>query len=137
MSTGATDSAVPLKSPTILVVDDDATLRGLLQRALENAGYRVIAVADGKAAKRQVTEIPVDLVVTDVYMPEGDGVDLVIHLRRVLPVLPVIAMSASYRGGFDPMLRVVRNLGVRRTLEKPFTLQLLLEAVRETLERTN
>src|SRR5688500_16349846 len=120
-------------SPTILIVEDDATLRRLLHRALENAGYVVISVTDGRPAMREIAERRFDLVVTDIYMPGTDGIDLVMHLRQVAPQLPVIAMSAGYRGHSDAMLDVVRHLGVRQTLEKPFSLQLLLDAVRTHL----
>ncbi len=119
----------------ILIVEDDITLRRLLHRALEHAGYAVASVGDGRAAKRHVQNAAVDLVVTDIYMPETDGIDLVMHLRGVAPQLPVIAMSAGYRGHAEAMLDVVRHLGVRQTLEKPFSLQVLLDAVRENIGR--
>lgn len=114
---------------TILLVDDDVSLRGLLERVLEDAGYRVIAVEDGRAAMRQVMATSIDLVITDVYMPRADGVELVMNLRDKAPHVPIIAMSASFAGMGDAMLRVLRLLGAGHTLEKPFSLQELLVAV--------
>lgn len=133
MTTSTTEPSVPAVSSTILVVEDDTLLRGLIHHALESSGYKVLAVADGRAAKRTINETPVHLVVTDIYMADGDGVDLVMHLHATAPKLPVIVMSGGFRGMESSMLRAIRLLGATRTLEKPFSLQTLLDAVRELI----
>lgn len=130
--TTSDETAAPYPA-TILVVQDDATLRGLMQRALGDAGYTVPAAAGATEAKRKLKEAPVDLVVTDVYLRDGDGVDLMMHLRETAPQLPVIAIASDYRGPGDAVLRAVRHLGARRILEKPFSLQVLLDAVRDSI----
>lgn len=128
-------AGAPAGPQTILLVDDDAALRNLLTRVLQEAGYHVIAAEDGRAALRQVLAARVDLVVTDVYMPRADGVELVMNLREKAPHIPVIAMSASFAGMGHAMLRVLRLLGAGHTLEKPFSLQELLVAVEGLIGR--
>jgi CheY-like chemotaxis protein len=118
---------------TILVVEDDVILRRLILRALWDAGYAALAVANGRAALKEIDEERIGLVLTDIYMPELDGVELVTMLRRSRPHIPVIVITGGYRDKPDPMQNVVRHLGVRRILEKPFSLQLLLESVAEVL----
>jgi DNA-binding response OmpR family regulator len=134
MSTAADSSSrVPARPLRILVVEDDTTLRGLLQRALSNAGYQVVTAVNGRVAMTLLGGSRFDLIVTDIYMPEGDGVELMTHLRTAAPALPTIAMSAGDSEQGDVMLGVVRHLGARHVLEKPFSLQLLLDAVGETI----
>src|SRR5689334_17628505 len=127
------DSSAKSPAPTLLVVEDNSILRILIQRALGNEGYHVLTAPDGRAAKRMINETPVHLVVTDVYMSDGDGVDLVMHLHETRPHLPVIVMSAGFRGMESSLLRATQLLGACRTLEKPFSLQALLDAVRGVL----
>jgi DNA-binding NtrC family response regulator len=133
MITQTADPSGESSPHTILVVEDNAILRSLIQRALENAGYRVLADPDGRAAKRTIDETRVNLVVTDIYMSDGDGVDLVMHLHATRPQLPVIVMTAGFRGMESSLLRAVQLLGASRTLEKPFSLQSLLDAVRDVI----
>jgi CheY-like chemotaxis protein len=118
---------------TILVVEDDVVLRGLIMRALGDAGYPALAVPDGRAALKQINEEQIGLVLTDIYMPKMDGVELVTALRRFKPYLPIIVITGGYRQKPDPVQNAVRHLGVRRILEKPFSLQTLLESVGEVL----
>jgi len=103
---------------TLLVVDDSESIRLLLADALTRHGYRVLTAGDGAAAIRLLAEQPVDLIVTDIFMPETDGLELIVKIKQQTPRPQVIAMS-SRDGRSDP-LRAARMLGAKATLKKPF-----------------
>ena len=116
---------------TVLVIDDDPTLRTLVCTALEHAGYTAIPAADGSAGMAHLAGTVVDLVITDVYMPGQDGITTIRRLRREYPTLPVIAMSGGSRAG--NLNEVAVALGARLALAKPFRPQGLLDAVHTVL----
>jgi two-component system, NtrC family, nitrogen regulation response regulator GlnG len=118
---------------TILIVEDDTWLRGLLHRALENAGYRVVVTGNAYAARREIRETRLDLMVTDLHLPDGNGLDLVADAQRVTPLLPVLVMSAGLRSHDEALRQAIDSVGANRLLEKPFSLALLLDAVRQSL----
>ena len=108
--------------PTILVVDDDSTLRCLLALTLEDAGYAVAEAGDGIMALEQIARQPPDLILTDVRMPHLDGIGLATVLAPHTPPIPIILMSA------DPL-----PCGCSRpSLRKPFDLDALLTVVART-----
>lgn len=134
------DSAVPAIAergrgslPRVLLVEDEQPFRELLQAYLESQGYRVSAVRDGRCGARWLESNDVDIVVTDLCMPEVDGMELLMTIRRLHPRTPVIAMSGGVGGEMVGMLRAAELLGARRTLEKPFSLHKFATAVREAL----
>lgn len=114
----------------ILVVDDDGVLRRLLKSFLESAHYSVAMVADGKAAIQLLQSQSVRLVITDVFMPDGDGLELLRSIQSARPGLPVIVMSGSETFDRDLFLRIALHFGATRTLAKPFGAQDILAAVR-------
>ncbi len=118
-------------APRLLLVDDDEALRLVLCRALARAGYVTLEAADGLAALRVLTATPVDLVITDIVMPEMEGIDVIISARKTHPTLPVIAMSGGGRSRPDEYLPIARALGAARVLAKPFEIAQLLDLVRE------
>jgi sigma-B regulation protein RsbU (phosphoserine phosphatase) len=117
----------------ILLVEDEQPFRELLQAFLESQGYRVQAMTDGRSAARWLETNAVDVVVTDLCMPEVDGMELLMIIRHRDSRTPVIAMSGGVGGQMVGMLRAAGLLGARCTLEKPFSLHQLAAAVRETL----
>jgi CheY-like chemotaxis protein len=119
--------------PRILLVDDDARVRDVLQQALAMAGYDVVAAADGEEALAAYAAAPADLVITDIMMPRKDGVDTIRGLRARHPVPKVIAVTAA-RGRFNRMT-AARHVGAQHTLLKPFGMSDLLTAVRDVLAR--
>lgn len=121
---------------TILLIDDDSHLRTALRRALELGGYRVEEAANGRVGIEQLERHPVDLVVTDIIMPEMEGVETIIHLRRNRPDLPIIAMSGGARVHVGLCLKIAETAGAVRALAKPFGLSELLEAVEAVLKKT-
>jgi DNA-binding response OmpR family regulator len=112
----------------VLVIEDNAGLRDYLRVALESEDYDVLTAADGKQALGYLNGHPVDAIVTDLFMPEMDGIEVIAAVRRQYPEVRVIAISG--RPGVD-YLRIARELGVRHTLRKPFEIDELLAALKD------
>lgn len=112
---------------TILLVDDSHSIRALLATALTGAGYTVIEAGDGRKALLLAQSLPFDVIVTDIYMPEGDGLELLTGLSMAKRRPPVIAMSSAT--GHMNMLRSARCLGATVTLQKPFPTEELLQRI--------
>ncbi len=115
----------------ILVVEDDPEVRHLIRRTLEDAGYDVCEAANGKEADKAVKAAPFDLVITDILMPEQDGLETIIHLRRTTPGTKIIAISGTQNELF---LRDARGLGASAILAKPFQPAALLDIVKRQLQ---
>jgi CheY-like chemotaxis protein len=118
----------------ILVVDDDSSIRALLREILEDEGHRIEEAADGKQGVQCFRSSAFDLVITDVLMPEKDGVELIMELQEAFPDIKIIAMSGGGRG-LDAQfsLRIARDFGAVQQMEKPFTRKRVLETVRRVL----
>jgi DNA-binding response OmpR family regulator len=127
-------AATPLR---ILLVEDERPFRELLEAFLTAQGYAVNAAPDGRQAARWLATHPVDLVITDLCMPESDGMQLVMQLRRTHGSVPIIVMSGGVAGHMAGMLRAAELMGARRTLSKPFPLQELSAAVAQVLRQTD
>lgn len=122
----------PLKPlARILVADDDAGVRGFLRKVLEQDGYQVAEAADGKQALQRALTGRVDLVITDLVMPEQEGIETIRALRQDLPDVAIIAISGAFDGQF---LNVAKLMGAAAVLTKPVTAELLLAKVAEVLE---
>ena len=117
---------------TILIIDDEEIIRALLRSALEAAGYEVTEAANGREGLELFRHRPMDLVITDIVMPELNGLDMLLELTREFLQAKVIAISGA--GEEKNVLDVARLLGARQTFEKPFSLPHLLGAVRYELE---
>jgi sigma-B regulation protein RsbU (phosphoserine phosphatase) len=119
--------------PRLLLVEDEEAFRELLQTFLVAEGFAVQAVPDGRRGVEWLQDHNVDLIITDLCMPEADGMELLMKLRQLRCAVPIVVMSGGVRGDMAGMLRAARLLGAQQTLAKPFPLQLLVTAVRETL----
>ncbi len=117
-------------SGTILVVDDEAAIRRLLRLHLESAGYNVLEAANGRTALDQLKDREVDLVISDLHMPEMEGIELLRLLHQQKPAMRIIAMSGAHDTG---PLEATKYLGACAVLEKPFQKGHLLEVVRDAL----
>jgi CheY-like chemotaxis protein len=118
----------------IMVVDDNASIRRTLHLLLCKAGYEVMQAADGSEAVRLWRDRGGDLVITDLHMPEKDGIETIIELLSYSPRLPIIAMSG---GGQTKRLELLGNatlLGAVLTIEKPFTLAEMMETINRAFE---
>jgi len=118
----------------ILVIDDDEQLRRMLCMALRRAGYVVVEAGDGNEGLERFREAPTDLIITDLLMPEKEGLETIMDIRREFPDAKIIAMSGGGRAGNLNFLRVAERLGAQRTMAKPFNLQALLAAVQDLLQ---
>ena len=122
----------PLAAIRILVVDDEEGVRSYLRMVLEEAGYAVSEAADGKEALQQALQEPPALVITDLVMPEQEGIETIRALRRSLPHLAIVAISGAFGGQF---LNTAKILGADAILDKPLRADALLAKVSEILSR--
>jgi DNA-binding NtrC family response regulator len=122
------------KPGRILVVDDDPSIRRTLELLLSRAGYQVTQARDGTEAVRLWREHGGDLVITDLHMPEKDGIQTIIELLSHSPTARIIAMSG---GGQTKRLDLLGNaslLGAVLTIEKPFTITEMMTLVGRALQ---
>jgi DNA-binding response OmpR family regulator len=117
----------------VLIIENDEDLRDMLVAFFEMAGYAVSEAIDGKMGLARLSVDPCDLVVTDIIIPEKEGLETIKELHRDFPTLKVIAISGS--GQFQPehCLKAARILGADRILVKPFRRKEILEAAQELL----
>jgi len=99
----------------ILVVDDEDLVRLTLRQMLEAGGHEVIEAANGKQGVALEAENPVDLVVTDIIMPEQEGIETIVQLRRKNPSLKIIAISGGGRMKNMDFLKIAANVGADAT----------------------
>ena len=118
---------------TILVVDDDALVRESIRRVLEKSGHTVTEAPDGKVALRHFAGNPTELVVSDVYMPDMDGIEFLMRLREAFPEVKTLMISGGGKLSSENVLDAASLLGADRVLDKPFSLEELQEAVEAVL----
>jgi DNA-binding response OmpR family regulator len=115
----------------ILVIDDDDDLRAMVQRALARRGHVISEARNGKEAVNILTSDPPNLVICDLIMPDQDGVETILWLRRKYPALRILAIS-----GLEPAhLRMAEKLGAAATLAKPFSIHDLEASVERLLQQ--
>jgi CheY-like chemotaxis protein len=119
----------------ILLIDDDASVRDSLAAALRHLGHEVTAAADGAEAVRAFEDQPAELVLTDIVMPEMDGLDVIRRLRRAAPATRIIAMSGATAHAPALYLRMAVQFGADATLAKPIGLDELRRTVDDVLRR--
>ena len=119
--------------PYILIIDDERPIRELLSEVFASAGFEVGTADTGTRGIRSIAERKPDIVVTDILMPDKEGLETILELRRTAPDLPIIAMSGgSLRGHLD-VLAMAKRFGAVRTYQKPFDPFELLAAVQDVL----
>lgn len=118
---------------TILVVDDTKAILTDTAKALRVAGYEVVTETHGSSALEYLREHAVDLVITDIYMPDLDGFEILRLVHERHPGVPVIAMSAD-PAPFGNALTMASAMGAQGTLWKPFVVEDLLDAVGTALD---
>lgn len=100
-------------SARILIIDDEAPLRVMVRQMLEKADYMVEEANDGAAGLKCVLHNPIDLVITDIFMPDKDGLATILELRAQFPHLKIIAISGGSRRGPD-YLPIAKKLGAQQ-----------------------
>jgi CheY-like chemotaxis protein len=115
----------------ILIIDDDDALRSTMRKLLERVGHAVREAADGASGLALLKQSRPDLVVTDLYMPEKEGIETILEVRAVHPDLPILAVSGGGIASPGATLGDAEALGASATLAKPFS----VEDFQETIER--
>lgn len=118
---------------SILVVDDEKSVREMLKNALESAEYEVLEAVNGLEAIEIYKKTPTDLVIIDIIMPEKEGIETIIELRRNYPDIKLIAISGF--GEESPYLMMAKHLGADFILDKPFSLEEILDKVQVLVEK--
>ena len=117
----------------ILIIDDEPQIRSMLTLMLEREGYEVVEASDGVAGIKLYRQNPVDLIITDLIMPNKDGIGMIIDLKKEFPDVKIIAMSGGGLNKPDGYLKGAKKLGAACTLTKPIDREEMLRAVKETL----
>lgn len=119
----------------ILLIDDDETVRYALKQVLERAGHQVEEATDGHVGVEKFSVHQPDLVITDIIMPNQEGIETIIKLRRLAPDVMIIAMSGGGRTGNRDFLAMAEKLGATKVMAKPFRPKELVEAVEALLAK--
>ena len=117
----------------ILVIDDDEQMRVLLQQAMQWAGFEVVAAENGRQGQQLFEEQPADLIITDLIMPEQEGLETIRILKQGYPTVKIIAISGGGRIGPEAYLPAAMDLGADRIFAKPVDVKELIAAVQELL----
>lgn len=117
----------------ILVVDDDLEIRSSLKKLLEAEGHEVVTAADGNSAETALATGAFALMVTDIVMPDRDGLEGIRAARKLAPGMPVIAMSGGGRLGSANYLRLAQAMGASEVKPKPFEFDDMLATVERLL----
>lgn len=113
----------------ILVVDEDQTTRRVIRALLEDVGHEVVEAEHGREGLRALGEQVPDLVITELYMEDMDGIEFLRSIRKTWPSEPVLVMSSRSGPDVDRILKVAELLGASGLLDKPIVQQKLLETV--------
>ena len=114
-------------STKVLIVDDDIQVRTFLASLLETEGYTVLQAADGKQGQALCDQGEIALLITDLVMPEQEGLETIHAIRHHWPKLPIIAISGAFGGAY---LELAKKLGAEAVIRKPFQPDAILSAVR-------
>jgi DNA-binding NtrC family response regulator len=117
----------------VLVIDDDAIVCASIVHILEDDGYEVLSAQDGVRGMAAFRSEQPDLVITDIIMPEQEGIQTIIEMRKAKPDAKIIAISGSGRFGNADFLKMARSLGAMDVVSKPFDADELLTIVKNCL----
>jgi CheY-like chemotaxis protein len=121
--------------PTVLLVEDDGMVRQTIAMLLEKRGFQVVVARDGRAGLAAAEHAQPDIVLTDIIMPELDGIAFMMAVRRAQPAIKIVAMSGGGRMGNSDYLSIAAKLGAHATLAKPFSGDDLVAVLSEVQER--
>jgi DNA-binding NtrC family response regulator len=117
----------------ILIIDDEPQIRSMLRLMLERDGYEVVEAPDGIEGIRAYRQKPADLIITDLIMPNKDGIGMIIELKKEFPDIKIIAMSGGGLNKPEGYLKGAQKLGAACTLTKPIDREKMLRSVKDTL----
>ena len=118
----------------ILIIDDEPHILLMLKKMLERAGYEIELASNGNEGLDRFTRTPSDLVITDIIMPDKEGLETIREMKRMRPELKIIAMSGGGKISAENYLGTAKIFGASRVIEKPFTQQHMVATVKELLE---
>lgn len=119
---------------TVLVIDDEPEIREVLRAFLQRNGFQVVLAEDGIQGVEVCKNQTVDLVITDLLMPEQEGIETILQIRNDHPNLPILAMSGGGRmAGTMDILHTAKLLGAIKTFSKPFNPVELVDTVKQLL----
>lgn len=118
----------------ILIIDDEELVRYSVRKVLDRLGHEITEAENGAEGLALINQQPFDLIITDIIMPEKEGIETITELRRTHPNLKIIVISGGGRTGKKDYLRMASRLGARHTLAKPFRAEALIEAVDDCLQ---
>mgnify|MGYP001118774848 CR=1 FL=1 len=119
----------------VLVVDDDPTIRAIVTELLREERHAIVEAADGDEALRALDETPAELVVLDMLMPNRDGLETIMEIRRRHPAVRILAISSGGNIGVSNLLGMARVFGADETLAKPLSFTTFADTVNRLLER--
>ena len=117
----------------ILIIDDEPNILLMLKKMLEKAGYEIDLASNGVEGLSLFRNSPSDLVITDIIMPEKEGLETIREMKRMSPELKIIAMSGGGKISAENYLGTAKIFGASKLLEKPFTRDQMVTAVKELL----
>ena len=117
----------------ILIIDDDHHILIMVKKMLERAGYEVELASNGNEGLELFKNYPADLVITDIIMPEKEGLETIREMKRKRPDLKIIAMSGGGKISADKYLETAKIFGATKILEKPFRQKDMIDAVNELM----
>lgn len=118
---------------TVLIIEDDHHILLMIKRMLEPFGFDIKLASNGREGLDVFHKVKVDLVITDIIMPEKEGLEIIREMRRELPDLKIIAMSGGGKLSADNYLETAKIFGAKKILQKPFTRKQIVTAVQATL----
>ena len=121
--------------PRVLIIEDEAELREMIKTTLIRRKYTVMEASNGKEALLHFKPSMTDLVVTDLIMPEEDGLKVIIKLKELKPSLKIIAVSGGGKAGPGGYLNLAKALGAHAVISKPFSINDLIVKIEELLEK--
>ena len=119
--------------PRLLIVEDDDELAGFLSEKLAERGYEIVTAQNGNQALKALVAQSFDLVVTDILLPEKEGIETIREIKQIKPDLPIVAMSGGGIGSADLYLHLARYAGASKTIAKPFRIGELVLLIEDIL----
>mgnify|MGYP006280527557 CR=1 FL=1 len=117
----------------ILIIDDEPHILMMLKKMMEKAGYDIDLASNGDEGMKLFQKSPSDLVITDIIMPEKEGLETIREMKRIQPELKIIAMSGGGKISAENYLETASIFGANRVIQKPFTQKEMVTAVNELM----
>jgi len=122
---------------TILIIEDDVVLRQALQSFFVKKGYTILIAPEGRTGLAVCNKTHIDIVITDIVMPEMEGLEIIITIRKKNPGIKIIAMSGGGQIGPEDYLEMAKKLGADRVLTKPIDFKTIYDTVENLMSNSN